>query len=179
MNVKQMVKNAVMGLAVLVIAGYGAYRLVQISTVQAAATSCIITVFGQQYDVTSLQNAHTGGNIFTCGTDMTATFQTQHGTDVLRIAPYLISTPSPTATPTPSPTPVSSATPLLTPTPTPTGAISPTPTPLPGTRYIDDDDDQDDHENELVEEREKDHTETHRTENNDHKSSDARHEDED
>lgn len=172
MNVKHMVKNAVMGLAVLVIAGYGAYRLVQISAVQAAATGCIITVFGQQYDVTSLQNAHTGGNIFTCGTDMTATFQIQHGTDVSRIAPYLISTPSPTATPTPSPTPVSSATPSLTPTPTPTGAISPTPTPLPGV-HIDDDNEKDEQEEENVEvEREVEHEK-------DHKSSDAQHEDED
>lgn len=169
-KIKMLFKKTVLGLAVLVIAGYGAYRLVQIRAVEAATTPCIITVFGQQYDITALQNAHTGGNIFTCGTDMTATFQTQHGTDVSRIAPYLISTPSPTATPTPSLTPVSSATPSLTPTPTPTGVISPTPTPSPGV-HVDDDDEQEEHED-LEEEGEVEH-------DKDHKSSDAQHEDED
>lgn len=59
-----------------------------------AATPCIITLFGLQYDVTSLQTSHTGGNIFTCGTDMTAIYQPQHGTDVTRMIPYLITSSS-------------------------------------------------------------------------------------
>lgn len=169
-SLKQFTRKTVLGLAVLVIAGYGAYRLVQIGAVEAATTPCIITVFGVQYDITALQNAHTGGNIFTCGADMTAIFQNQHGIDVSRIAPYLIpATPSPTATLTPTSTP-GGGTPTLTPAPTPTGVISPTPPPLP-VPHIDDDDEQeghDDRQEEVEEEHEKDHT-----------SSDARHEDED
>lgn len=56
------------------------------------ATDCVVTLFGIQYDVTSLQTTHSGGNIFTCGTNMTATYQAKHGTDVSRMAPYTIPT---------------------------------------------------------------------------------------
>lgn len=65
------------------------------STVSSTATNnnnsqCIITLFGKQFNVTSLQTSHTGGNIFNCGTDMTAVYQTQHGTDLTRMQPYLV-----------------------------------------------------------------------------------------
>lgn len=62
------------------------------TTASPASTSggCIITLFGKQYDVTSLRTSHTGGNIFVCGTDMTATYQSMHGTDVTRMQAYLV-----------------------------------------------------------------------------------------
>jgi hypothetical protein len=54
-------------------------------------TGCIITLFGQQYNVTSLQQSHSGGNIFTCGTDMSARYQGEHGSSVSRMQKYLVS----------------------------------------------------------------------------------------
>lgn len=54
------------------------------------SSNCIVTIFGKQYDVTSLVNTHSGGNIFNCGTDMSATYQSHHGTNVSLIAPYLV-----------------------------------------------------------------------------------------
>lgn len=51
---------------------------------------CIITINGDQYDVTQFQNLHPGGNIFRCGTDMTSDFENQHGNDLDRIKPYKI-----------------------------------------------------------------------------------------
>lgn len=50
---------------------------------------CIITLQGQQYDVTSLRSTHSGGDIFKCGTDMTAVYQGKHGTSLARMQPYL------------------------------------------------------------------------------------------
>jgi hypothetical protein len=41
-------------------------------------TRCIISVNGIQYDVTVFRTIHGGGNIFTCGTDMTQVFYSQH-----------------------------------------------------------------------------------------------------
>ncbi len=53
-------------------------------------TGCIITLFGKQYDVTPLRSTHSGGDIFNCGTDMTASYQGKHGTDMSRMQPYLV-----------------------------------------------------------------------------------------
>lgn len=39
---------------------------------------CIIVVDSQKYDVTEFRNIHGGGDIFTCGADMTAIFYSQH-----------------------------------------------------------------------------------------------------
>ncbi len=69
------------------------------------SNKCIITLFGLQYDVTTLMNTHSGGNVFVCGTDMTAVYQGQHGTNVSRMAAYLVTNASPTPTPNASPTP--------------------------------------------------------------------------
>lgn len=44
---------------------------------------CIISVNGVQYDVTAFRNIHSGGNIFTCGTDMTQVFYSQHSDKTL------------------------------------------------------------------------------------------------
>lgn len=68
---------------------------------QNANTGCIITLFGKQYDVTTLQNTHSGGNIFNCGTDMTASYQSQHGSNVSRMQQYLV-TGSASSSTTPS-----------------------------------------------------------------------------
>lgn len=56
------------------------------------SNSCIVTIFGKQYDVTTLKSTHSGGDVFTCGTDMTAIYQGRHGTGVNLIAPYLVVT---------------------------------------------------------------------------------------
>lgn len=61
---------------------------------------CIVTLFGKQYDVTPLITGHPGGNVFTCGTDMTAIYQGQHGTDVSRMQKYLVVDGNPATTPT-------------------------------------------------------------------------------
>ena len=56
----------------------------------ASAAQCIITLSGKQYDVTTLQTSHSGGNVFVCGTDQSALFQGKHGTDLARMAKYLV-----------------------------------------------------------------------------------------
>jgi hypothetical protein len=53
-------------------------------------TRCIVTISGSRYNVTALRSTHSGGNIFVCGTDMTATYQGQHGTSTSLIARYKI-----------------------------------------------------------------------------------------
>lgn len=42
------------------------------------SNQCIVTIQGNRYDVAPLRSPHPGGDIFVCGTDMTATFFTQH-----------------------------------------------------------------------------------------------------
>lgn len=49
---------------------------------------CIITLFGKQYDVTTLRTTHSGGDIFSCGSDMTSSYQAKHGTNMSRMARY-------------------------------------------------------------------------------------------
>ncbi|OIP95944.1 hypothetical protein AUK40_05535 [Candidatus Wirthbacteria bacterium CG2_30_54_11] len=53
-----------------------------------AGSTCIVTVNGYSYDVTKLQNTHSGGNVFVCGTDNTSIFVSQHGTDYKLITKY-------------------------------------------------------------------------------------------
>lgn len=52
--------------------------------------SCLVTIFNEKYNVESLKQTHTGGDIFICGTDMTGTYQAQHGNDPALIAAYKI-----------------------------------------------------------------------------------------
>ncbi|RJR27026.1 hypothetical protein C4561_04600 [candidate division WWE3 bacterium] len=61
------------------------------STTLSNDSRCIITLWGKRYDVTKLQSTHSGGNVFDCGTDMTSVYQSQHGTNLSRMVPYLIS----------------------------------------------------------------------------------------
>jgi hypothetical protein len=122
----------IMTVFVFGIVGLGVIKVAGSFSKAQAATACIITLFGQQYDVASLQTSHTGGNIFACGTDMTATYQAQHGTNVTRMIPYLVvaSTPTPTSVPVPTSTPTPTSVPV-TPTSTPLPTSTPTVTPIP------------------------------------------------
>lgn len=52
--------------------------------------SCIITIDGQKYDVESLRSMHTGGDIFVCGTDMSAAFHRKHDDNLQMIQKYLV-----------------------------------------------------------------------------------------
>lgn len=121
-------RKIILGLSILFLSGIS---FLKASTVTAAP--CLITLFGQQFDVTSLQTSHTGGNLFVCGTDMTSTYLAQHGTDLSRMQPYLV-------TPTPTPTPTGTPTPTVSPSPT----ASPDPSASPETEEIEDDDDDND-----------------------------------
>jgi|CXWL01.1.fsa_nt_gi hypothetical protein len=49
---------------------------------------CIITLSGKQYDVTTLRSSHSGGDVFVCDSDMTASYQAKHGTNMNRMARY-------------------------------------------------------------------------------------------
>lgn len=42
-------------------------------------SGCIITLDGAKYDVTAFKNQHSGGDIFSCGSDMSTTFWNKHG----------------------------------------------------------------------------------------------------
>jgi hypothetical protein len=117
-------------LSVLVLSGFSIYKLADIGKVNAIGP-CIITISGIQYDVAPLTvpGAHPGGNIFVCGTDMTALFMSMptHAADIARMAPYIYI--APTSTPTPTVMPTSTPTPTVTPTTTPVPSVSPTITP--------------------------------------------------
>lgn len=45
---------------------------------------CIVSIEGVSYDVTVFKKIHSGGDIFKCGTDMTASFYSQHSTQTLK-----------------------------------------------------------------------------------------------
>ena len=45
-------------------------------------SGCIITLDGASYNVTNLQKTHSGGDIFNCGSDMSATFWGKHGQSI-------------------------------------------------------------------------------------------------
>jgi len=59
---------------------------------------CIVTLSGQQYDVTSLRSSHPGGDVFVCGSDQTALYQSQHGSNLSRMQKYLYNPNSGTST---------------------------------------------------------------------------------
>ncbi|MEI8232590.1 MAG: hypothetical protein WCG44_02490 [bacterium] len=46
---------------------------------------CIVKIDGINYEITSLLRTHSGGNVFTCGTDMSAIFWGQHNNKILRM----------------------------------------------------------------------------------------------
>ena len=60
-------------------------------TVDPLAGKCIIVISGTRYDMTDFRNLHSGGDIFQCGSDMTAIFNDRHPASYLnRIARYKI-----------------------------------------------------------------------------------------
>lgn len=104
-----------------------------------ASTACIVTIFDKQYDVTSLGTMHPGpqgttldagaAGFFQCGSDMTAAYQMQHGIDVTRLVPFLV---SPTSAPTiPPTTTVAPTDPSASPTPSPIVTLTITPSASP------------------------------------------------
>lgn len=149
-SLKGKVAIGIVSIFILGASALGAFGVVNAAT----SSSCIITLFGKQYDVTALQASHTGGNIFACGTDMTATYQAMHGTDVSRMIPYLVITPTPVPTATPIPTLAPTPIPTVTPSPT----VAPTPTPTPGstvtTGNSSDTDDEDNDDGDEIKEKE-------------------------
>jgi len=46
---------------------------------------CLIEVDGQKYDVSSFKGQHPGGDIFLCGSDMSAVFHREHSLKYLRL----------------------------------------------------------------------------------------------
>jgi len=46
---------------------------------------CLIQIDGVKYEITSLQRSHSGGNVFTCGTDMSAIFWGKHNAKILQM----------------------------------------------------------------------------------------------
>ena len=60
-------------------------------TTDPLAGKCIIYIDGVRYDMTEFRNIHSGGDIFQCGTDMSAIFHGQHPASYLdKIAKYKI-----------------------------------------------------------------------------------------
>jgi cytochrome b involved in lipid metabolism len=47
------------------------------------AEKCLVTIRGDQYDLTTFASKHPGGNIFKCGEDMTEAFNKKHGQNQL------------------------------------------------------------------------------------------------
>lgn len=45
---------------------------------------CLIQIYGVVYNVTEFRHIHSGGDIFQCGTDMTAVFRQQHSDSYLQ-----------------------------------------------------------------------------------------------
>lgn len=116
-----MYKKFLVGIITAGIISIGGQRFVSSSKSVEAATPCVVTIFGQQYDVSSLGTTHSGprGTIFVsiggsaffqCGTDMTTLYQSMHGTDVARLIPYIYTSPTVTPSPIPSVSPIPSIT---------------------------------------------------------------------
>lgn len=48
------------------------------------STGCIVSIDGVSYDVTNFRKMHGGGDIFSCGGDMSASFWSAHGQSTLQ-----------------------------------------------------------------------------------------------
>ncbi len=63
----------------------------QTPTTAPQSERCIITLDGSKYDITIFQNIHSGGNVFTCGSDQSQLFHDQHPDSFLdKLAKYKI-----------------------------------------------------------------------------------------
>ena len=47
-------------------------------------SGCVIKIDGVSYEITSLRKSHSGGDIFSCGTDMSAIFWGRHNQKILQ-----------------------------------------------------------------------------------------------
>jgi hypothetical protein len=133
-------------LSATVLSSFGMYSIAKNLNIAHAATPCIVTIFGVQYDVEPLKTNHTGGDVFICNTDMTAVYQGMHGTNVSRMASFLVTTPAPSPSTTPSPSPSTSPSPSATPLPsvTPSPSATPIPSASPRTESHHDDEHEED-----------------------------------
>lgn len=102
-------RNSIKVLFVLgiVLTGFSVHKFTNAQT-----TLCIITISGVQYDVTQLRYSHSGPTdtssriFFVCGSDMTASYQGEHGTNMNRMRNYIYTPPTNTPQqPTPTPIP--------------------------------------------------------------------------
>lgn len=60
-------------------------------TPKPAPSGCIIKIDGVSYEITSLRKSHSGGDIFSCSTDMSAIFWGKHNAKILaKMAQYKI-----------------------------------------------------------------------------------------
>lgn len=48
-------------------------------------SGCVIQIDGVSYEITSLRKTHSGGDVFQCGTDMSALFWKKHDSQILKI----------------------------------------------------------------------------------------------
>ena len=48
-------------------------------------SGCVIQIDGVKYEITALTRSHSGGNVFTCGTDMSAIFWGRHNARILQM----------------------------------------------------------------------------------------------
>lgn len=53
-------------------------------TIPTVDSRCIIAIDGVKYDISQYQYQHSGGNIFQCGTDMSAVFHNRHSNQFLQ-----------------------------------------------------------------------------------------------
>ena len=141
---KNILMRSMFVLSATALSAFGIYSLVnKVGTAQ-AATPCIVTIFGVQYDVAPLKTGHSGGDVFICNTDMTAVYQGMHGNNVSRMVGFKVATPTPSTTPAPSATPVPSTSPTPSPSVSPKPSVTPAPSSTPIVGHDDDDDEHDD-----------------------------------
>lgn len=83
-NKKFTLSLIILGIFVVItgsVLGYQEYKETSTDTASQNIKSgeqCIITIQGNQYDVTSFRKKHEGGDVFECGQDMTTAFQGAH-----------------------------------------------------------------------------------------------------
>ena len=157
-------------LSATALSAFGIYSLVNKVGTAKAATPCIVTIFGVQYDVAPLKTGHSGGDVFICNTDMSAVYQGMHGTNVSRMVGFKVSTPTPSTTPTPSATPTPSTSPTPSPSVSPKPSVSPSPSSTPVVKHHDDHDEHEDEHDDIDEDEKEDDEDDHRKQVKEQKS---------
>lgn len=69
--------------------GQANYTLEQVS-LHNTNSNCWVVLFSKVYDITSLVNTHSGGNVFSCGNDNTGIYKSEHGTGTSRMNSYFV-----------------------------------------------------------------------------------------